>query len=453
MKKQTVSLLCCIAVACVLSFAIRAWELAVIVGSHLPDELPFFSFPSDDAGTDGAGNGTVQTNKDYQYVVANGKAVIINYWGAETAPTVPDTLDGYTVVGIGAKAFYKRAHIVSVTLPETVIHIDEEAFSGCTALESIPLPNGLVAVGRSAFDDCPSLRYTEKGNCRYLGSEKNPYLLLLKGMDDHAPQITIDAATRIIGPSAFREFQKIESVSFPSDVIFIGASAFSECKALKSVTLPQGVTSLESAVFYNCTALKTVALPAALSTIGQNAFYGCAALTEISLPATLTSIGVSAFSHTALVSVAIPDSVTSIGSNAFLQCSYLKNVELGENSRLTRIASGTFARCATLERFYVPKEVSEIGGAAFQDTSIKLLVFDPQTKLTLIRENAFEDFLYSSKIYKLYFGTVSRWASVTIESDNDPFKNAERYYYSEEKPTEGGAYWHYDSRGNIVVWQ
>lgn len=71
---------------------------------------------------------------DFEYVVLpGGTAQITEYTGRSKAVTVPDTLGGYPVTSIGAKAFFRNTMLENVTLPDTVTSIGDEAFSRCSS--------------------------------------------------------------------------------------------------------------------------------------------------------------------------------------------------------------------------------------------------------------------------------------------------------------------------------
>ena len=55
-----------------------------------------------------------------------------------------------------------------------------------------------------------------------------------------------------------------------------------------------------------------------------------------------------------------------------------------------------------------------------------------------------------TKIY--YKGSESEWGTISIDFYNEKLKNATRYYYSAEKPTASGNYWHYKENGEIEEW-
>lgn len=59
--------------------------------------------------------------------------------------------DCYTVVAIGASAFYECAFMKSVVVPNSVKHIGNNAFAGCSNLASVTLPNSLKRIGDDTY--------------------------------------------------------------------------------------------------------------------------------------------------------------------------------------------------------------------------------------------------------------------------------------------------------------
>ena len=70
--------------------------------------------------------------------------------------------------------------------------------------------------------------------------------------------------------------------------------------------------------------------------------------------------------------------------------------------------------------------------------------------VTSIKDYAFA---YCSGLTKIYYkGSESEWGTISIDFYNEKLKNAARYYYSAEKPTASGNYWHYKENGEIEEW-
>ena len=94
---------------------------------------------------------------------------------------------------------------------------------------------------------------------------------------------------------------------------------------------------------------------------------------------------------------------------------------------MTSIGDHAFERCSGLTEITIPNGVTSIGKCAFYGCN----------KLT--------------KVY--YKGGESEWDKITIAYGNE-LRNSTRYYYSEEKPTSSGNYWHYDVDGvTPTIWK
>lgn len=116
--------------------------------------------------------------------------------------------------------------------------------------------------------------------------------------------------------------------------------------------------------------------------------------------------------------------VERIGDSAFAYCSNITSVEIGEGITIISNFYG-FYGCTSLESVVIPASTTCIGFDAFSGcTSLK-------------------------SVY--YKGTEESWKDITIVCSE--ISDITRYYYSEGEPTKEGNYWHYDTDGNIAVWQ
>jgi hypothetical protein len=101
-----------------------------------------------------------------------------------------------------------------------------------------------------------------------------------------------------------------------------------------SLILPDNLTSIEADAFKDWDRLTSVTIPPAVFRIGENAFRGCSGLVDISIPSSVTSIGANAFSSCArLTSVTFKGSNTSIVNDSVFPS--------GMNLRATAGGSGT----------------------------------------------------------------------------------------------------------------
>ena len=72
----------------------------------------------------------VYSNGYFRYVVENGGATIISYYGTEEEVVVPSTVGaGHPVSGIAQGAFLTATDTKKITLPDTVMTVEEDAFA------------------------------------------------------------------------------------------------------------------------------------------------------------------------------------------------------------------------------------------------------------------------------------------------------------------------------------
>ena len=198
----------------------------------------------------------------------------------------------------------------------------------------------------------------------------------------------------------------------------IGYQAFYDCDSLTSIVIPASVTSIGEGAFMFCFSLTDVYYTGDIAGWCGISFGGSYANPmdfadnlyidgklvegELVIPDEVTSIPAYAFSGQAITSIVIPEGVTSIGEEAF---SY----------------------CYSLTSIVIPDSVTTIGNYAF---------------------------FYCDSLTDVYYtGTEEQWKAISSGSYNSDLTSAKRYYYSEERPTTTGNYWHYDEDGvTPVIW-
>ena len=119
------------------------------------------------------------------------------------------------------------------------------------------IPDSVTKIGYDAFKDCYSL-YTEYEFCNYVGSDDNPYAVLVEVTNKNMSGYTIHEDTKHIAPYVFENCSRLSSITIPDSVITIGDRAFGACKNLTSVTIGNGVKRICNYAFYDCTSLTII---------------------------------------------------------------------------------------------------------------------------------------------------------------------------------------------------
>ena len=138
------------------------------------------------------------------------------------------------------------------------------------------------------------------------------------------------------------------------------------------------VTKIGNRAFENM-GIVYLALGENITEIGEYAFSDSTyPLKEIIWNNKLRAIGECAFLYSEIDSINFPASLEYIGGHAFCFGFRLKAVNLEEGSRLQYIGSQAFAFCPITSLFTIPKSVSFIDYAAFQDTELKGFTVDEE---------------------------------------------------------------------------
>ena len=204
-------------------------------------------------------------------------ATVYQYDG-KTMPatlTVPDTVDGKIVVGIGDGFLRSTDQVTRVVLPETVTSIGDGAFNSCSRLRQLNLPAGLTTLGEYAFTRCPKLTQITSRSAAFPAENGVIYnadrtaLLYAPG----AVQITVPATVTRIGDHAFYYGEQLQSVTLPAGLQIIGKDAFAGCTDLQAVKV-QGtaLTEIQREAFAGCRKLKSLTLPGSVQTLGERVF-------------------------------------------------------------------------------------------------------------------------------------------------------------------------------------
>lgn len=272
--------------------------------------------------------------------------------------TIPSSVRGFTICGIGNSVFSSRETLTEVVMPNTIETIGIQAFYGCSQIDNIRLSSSLKSIGSGAF--------------RGTG---------------------------------------IESITIPKSVESIGSYIVGYCVNLQSITVEEGNPYYDSR--NNCNGIYVKAtntllagcmntvIPEETENIGSFAFLGHTGLKEIKLPDNLKAIGNSAFYRTGISTILIPDTVATIGNSAFRSCPSLTSIIVMHEEPLEINESVFFSGTDTIYTFdqatlYVPEGTK----SSYQEADVwknfkNIVDFDPDGIDDIIADEDKQGQIYS----------------------------------------------------------
>ena len=380
---------------------------------------------------------------------------------------------------VAAHAFYGCTDLKRVQL-NGVETIEDFAFATCSALEELIHTGELSTIGERAFEYCKKLTVLRGRNAQsnldtvlvfgyhsfwHSGIRNivfNKNLKATNGAFEYCTNLgTLDfSQTNVFGGFAY---SKIEKLVFPRDVTMIGRKLFSGTR-IEELILPDSVTEIGDEAFYEARIGKIV-FGSGLTAIGDRAFKDAVAEYDFSKITQTLTIGSEAFANNTFTTFAFPASTVSIGQAALMGCNNLKVLSIpfiGENTNQSISSIDCFAwlfgysvDCwdqdevvpASLKTLIIRGE--NLDTRDLMGVGIRGLVVGGD--ITIIGA---ENFGSDSTLQRVFFeGTEEQWNAISINAfGNDKLLSAEKYFYSKEKPTVSGKFWHYDENGNITIW-
>lgn len=400
-----------------------------------------------------------------------------------------DGINGeHAVTNIVSSAF-AGCSIQSVIIPDSVTSMGSYAFGDCLQLKSVSTGNGLTSITTATFSGCKNLIEIDIGN-----SVTSIYSAF---SDCGFTDIYIPDNVTYIGHDSFCDCSKLEKVVIGNGNTYIGEHAFCNCESLTDISIGNNVTAIGFLPFTNrydpyiaepildCSKIKYneynnayylgnsenpyLALISVKSTdittceINKNtkiiagyAFGDCKNLNEIIIPDGVRSIGEGAFSDCVnLTDMSIPDSLTYMGDFVFLGLKYneyengyylgndenpyvvlteiidktVKTFTLHENTKIIDAYDSSF--CGEFTDIIIPSGLVFIGESSGD--------FQPGTGIYPSVRNVF------------YKGTRDGWNRI-VGNSSPCIMYAKIYFYSENRPSVKGDFWHYDESGKTAIW-
>ena len=369
-------------------------SIGIISGEKYKYYSPFYSQYVDSGINSGTGaDGEPYTIFEYT-LDDNDQATITKYNGNVAVLNIPETIDGYRVVGIGNNVFENNQRLMIVKIPDSVTTIQRYAFSNCSNLIQVKLSKSLIEMGTASFSKCNSLAEIEIPKSL---DKVSVYGFSTEGAFvkcDNLKTVKFEEGTTQIATNLFYGCTGLEEIIIPDTVTVIEANAFHDCSNLKTVDIPTSVTEIEEYAFKGCKELTEIIIPDSVTQIKWCAFESCGNLATVKLSKSLTEMWNSTFARcNSLTEIEIPKSLDKVSTygfsteGAFANCDNLENVRFEEGT--TQIAANLFHDCTGLKQIVVPDTVTVIETNAFQGCSNLYNITIPQT-VTEIGDNAFE---------------------------------------------------------------
>jgi hypothetical protein len=193
--------------------------------------------------------------------------------------SIPASINGKPVTGIGNGAFMNCSGLTSVTIPASVTTFWTNAFYNCSGLTSIT-----VDAANPSFSSENGVLFNKQKT------------VLLQHPGAKAGAYTIPGTVTSIGDNGFYGCSNLTGVTIPSSVTSIGGGAFYGCSALAGVTIPSSMTTIGDWAFGNCSGLMDVTIPTSVTGIGSRAFSGCSKLAVAEFSGNAPTMGSDVFS-------------------------------------------------------------------------------------------------------------------------------------------------------------
>lgn len=205
-----------------------------------------------------------------------------------------------------------------------------------------------------------------------------------------------DCVITNIGNEAFKECDRITSVTIPDSITNIGDYAFYGCVNIQDIIIPDSVIEIGCYAFSSCSNLISVKIGNSVSYIGDHAFYNCTNLKTIDVHDGLIDIGVDAFEN-----IYCKDKVSVVNNEGYWYkySFYIGNnlvATINDQARGQCIREGTVNICSygfeqvPIKSLSIPSSVIKISKHAFESCQFTSVDFDAGSKLKEIGDYAFE---------------------------------------------------------------
>ena len=180
---------------------------------------------------------------------------------------------------IGDQAFYGSSGLTNISIPNSIVKIGSAAFYSCRNLTTINIPSKVEYIGSEAFGFCSSLNSIRVDQNNSVYDSRNDCNAVIETQSNKlvfgCANTVVPRGVKILGQSAFRGINGLDSLKIPNGLEIIGYNVF-DYSDIKHVEIPNSVKSIGSNVFWDCTKLTSIVSrikdPSNVST-NSDAFY------------------------------------------------------------------------------------------------------------------------------------------------------------------------------------
>lgn len=308
---------------------------------------------------------------DYAYMVQeDGTVEIVEYLGEESIVSIPKTIEGKTVSGIGEAAFYENKIIEKVTIPNSIVRISQDAFNWCRKLVQVEFET------ESQLKEIADYAFANSG---------------------------------------------IGEITIPDSVVGLGEAVFFRCESLQKITLGSGLKKVNALAFWYCSKLNQIDFEKAqnVTKIEYQAFGGCGSLQDIQLPNSVKSLGGNAMLNTAWynnqkdgilylnqilykykgtmeenTTIEMQNNTIAIAGRAFENQENLVGIEIPDT--VANIGKLAFYNCTSMQSVTIPETVTEIEKMSFG------YIKGDEKNGTLMREEGFYGYVKPMEGFTIY---------------------------------------------------
>lgn len=391
-----------------------AYAVPIDKDDNNPKDESYGGYYGDDySGGIGLASSSIIEHEEYSYMLAGGKAYLVDYRGTEETLEVPERINGVQLIGLYSECFANGKNLKKVIVPDTIRSIYVDTFLNSKNLENIE-----VSSKNNTYASYNGILYSKDYTYMVTCPEGKKGTAVIKDGTEYicdnsffnankVTSIVIPASVYDIGPMAFYGTTSLQSFSVNSSnktftyadgilydkaktevIDCVGARvncvniaitvksirpyAFYSCsKLVGPLNLPNGLETIGECAFYNCKSLNgEIVLPDSLTTIEKCAFYGCNNVNSLTISRGLTEIPDDCFQYMyKLNKLTIPSNIKRVGQRAFFMCNGIQTLTIEDG--VETIDNNAFDYLESLKGdLIIPDSVKKLGTGAFMNSPL-----------------------------------------------------------------------------------